>query len=171
MDCSPPGPSVHGDSLGKNTGLGCYFLLQGILSTQESNHISYLGRQILHHWDTREVLLCIQICKRLGSWKSSLSCAASVIWGQPAVFSCPEFPQGALLGNGCSCWWPDGGHPVSILKFLLGSPSGVAVLWWLDDCDILCLLIRQVTFLTNKDIHVCMLSGSVMSNFLQPFGL
>ena len=56
MDCSPPDPSVHGDSLGKNTGLGCYFLLQGISSTQESNHISYLGRQILYHWDTREVL-------------------------------------------------------------------------------------------------------------------
>ena len=23
MDCSPPGSSVHGDSLGKNTGVGC----------------------------------------------------------------------------------------------------------------------------------------------------
>ena len=30
MDCSPPGSSVHGDSLGKNTGVGCQFLLQGI---------------------------------------------------------------------------------------------------------------------------------------------
>ena len=119
---------------------------------------------------TREVLLGTEICKRLGSWKSSLSCVASVIWGQPAVFSCPEFPQGALLGNGCS-WWPDGGHPVSTLKFLLGSPSGVAVMWWLDDCDILCLLIWQVTFLIKKDIHVYMLSCSVMSSSLQPFGL
>ena len=24
MDCSPPGSSVHGDSLGKNTGVGCH---------------------------------------------------------------------------------------------------------------------------------------------------
>ena len=29
MDCSPPGSSVHGDSLGKNTGVGCHALLQG----------------------------------------------------------------------------------------------------------------------------------------------
>ena len=26
MDCSPPSSSVYGDSLGKNTGVGCYFL-------------------------------------------------------------------------------------------------------------------------------------------------
>ena len=31
MDCSPPGTSVHGDSSGKNTGVGCYALLQGNL--------------------------------------------------------------------------------------------------------------------------------------------
>ena len=37
MDCSPPGSSVHGDSLGKNTGVGCQFLLQGIFPTQGSN--------------------------------------------------------------------------------------------------------------------------------------
>ena len=30
MDCSPSGSSVHGDSPGKNTGLGCHALLQGI---------------------------------------------------------------------------------------------------------------------------------------------
>ena len=29
MDCSPPGSSVHGDSPGKNTGVGCHVLLQG----------------------------------------------------------------------------------------------------------------------------------------------
>ena len=30
VDYSPPGSSVHGDSPGKNTGVGCYALLQGI---------------------------------------------------------------------------------------------------------------------------------------------
>ena len=29
MDCSPPGFSVHGVFPGKNTGVGCHFLLQG----------------------------------------------------------------------------------------------------------------------------------------------
>ena len=27
VDCSPPGSSVHGDSSGKNTGVGCHALL------------------------------------------------------------------------------------------------------------------------------------------------
>ena len=33
MDCSPPGSSVHGDSPGENTGVGCYALLRGIFLT------------------------------------------------------------------------------------------------------------------------------------------
>ena len=35
--CSPPGSSVHGDSPGKNTGLGCHALLHGIFPTQISH--------------------------------------------------------------------------------------------------------------------------------------
>ena len=30
-------PSVHGNSPGKNTGVGCYFLLQGVFLSQELN--------------------------------------------------------------------------------------------------------------------------------------
>ena len=37
MDYSPLGSSVHGDSPGKNTGVGCHALLQGIFLTQGSN--------------------------------------------------------------------------------------------------------------------------------------
>ena len=37
MDCSPPGSTVHGDSPGKNTGVGCHALLQGIFPTQGLN--------------------------------------------------------------------------------------------------------------------------------------
>ena len=46
MVCSPPGFSVHGDSPGKNTGVGCHSLPQGIFSTQGLNLCS------LHplHW-------------------------------------------------------------------------------------------------------------------------
>ena len=35
--CSLPGSSVHGDSPGKNTGVGCHSLLQGLFPTQGSN--------------------------------------------------------------------------------------------------------------------------------------
>ena len=34
MDCSPPGSSFHGDSPGRNTGVICHALLQGIFPTQ-----------------------------------------------------------------------------------------------------------------------------------------
>ena len=37
LDCSLPGSSVHGNSPGKNTGVGCHALLQGIFPTQGSN--------------------------------------------------------------------------------------------------------------------------------------
>ena len=37
MDCSPPSSSVHGDSPGKTTGVGCHFLLQGIFPIQRLN--------------------------------------------------------------------------------------------------------------------------------------
>ena len=36
-NCSPPGSSVHGDSPGKNIGVGCHTRLQGIFSTQGLN--------------------------------------------------------------------------------------------------------------------------------------
>ena len=46
MNCSPPGSSAHDDSPGKNTGVGCHALLQGIFPTQGSN-LHLLG---LLHW-------------------------------------------------------------------------------------------------------------------------
>ena len=58
MDCSPPGSSVHGDSPGKNTGVSCHTLLQGIFPTQGLNpglahcrwilyRLSHEGRSLL----------------------------------------------------------------------------------------------------------------------------
>ena len=37
VDCSPPGSSVHGDSLGNNNGEGCRALLQAFFPTQGLN--------------------------------------------------------------------------------------------------------------------------------------
>ena len=48
INCSPSGSSIHGDSPGKNTGVGCPALLQGILSTQRSNQGLPHCRQILY---------------------------------------------------------------------------------------------------------------------------
>ena len=49
MDCSPPGSSVHGDSLDKNTEVDSQALLQGIFPTQELNSGLLHCRQILYH--------------------------------------------------------------------------------------------------------------------------
>ena len=37
MDCSPPSSFVHADCAGKNTGVGCHALLQGLFPPQGSN--------------------------------------------------------------------------------------------------------------------------------------
>ena len=49
MGCSPPGSSVHGDSQGKNTRVGCHALLQGIFPTQGWNPGLPHCRQIPYH--------------------------------------------------------------------------------------------------------------------------
>ena len=48
MEYSLPSSSVHGDSPGKNTGMGSLSLLQGIFPTQESNWALLHCRQILY---------------------------------------------------------------------------------------------------------------------------
>ena len=49
MYCSPPGTSIHWDSLGKNTGVSCHAFLQGIFPTQGSKAGLPHCRQILYH--------------------------------------------------------------------------------------------------------------------------
>ena len=60
LDWSPPG-SIHGDSPGKNTGVGCHALLQRIFPTQGSNpglphcrhvvyHLSHQGSPRILEW-------------------------------------------------------------------------------------------------------------------------
>ena len=54
MDCSLPGSSVRGISPGKNTRVGCHFILWGISPARGSNPQNVHRRQILYHWATRE---------------------------------------------------------------------------------------------------------------------
>ena len=64
MDCSLPGPSVHGDSPDKNTGVGCHAFLQAIFPVQGSNPGLLQCRWILYQlshqgslWSTRASLV------------------------------------------------------------------------------------------------------------------
>ena len=58
MDCSPPGSSIHGIFPSKNTGVGCYFLLQDVFLTQGRN-------SHLLHWQGGSLPLL-----HLGAWSS-----------------------------------------------------------------------------------------------------
>ena len=77
MGCSPPGSSVHLDSPGKNTGVGCHALLQGIFLIQGLN----LG--LLH---CRQILYCLS---HQGSPPKSLvlpdSESISATWDCPSL--------------------------------------------------------------------------------------
>ena len=50
IDYSLPGSSVHGYSPGKNTGVDCHILFQGVFPTQWSNPGFPHCRQMLYHW-------------------------------------------------------------------------------------------------------------------------
>ena len=79
MDCSLPGSSDHGYSPGKNTGVGCHFLLQEIFLTQgwnlcllcwqvDSLPLWHLGSYIILHLI---MLQCVCMCFKMGFSKSS----------------------------------------------------------------------------------------------------
>ena len=74
MDCSPPGSSVHGNSLGKNTGVGSHFLLPGIFPTQVS-YISFIGRQILYQYSVNIAFICTGKQKK----KNCVTCFIAVL--------------------------------------------------------------------------------------------
>ena len=97
MDVSPTGSFVHGDSPGKNTGVGCHALLKWIFPTQGSDpglpHCSLL--QFFTIWATRETLiysymfLFLNICMYLNGEGN----------GTPLQHSCLENPMDA------GAWW------------------------------------------------------------------
>ena len=67
MHCSPPGFSVFGDSPGKNTGVSCLALLQGIFPTQGSNLcLLYKSRALAGRFFTtsatwEDLLICLVV--------------------------------------------------------------------------------------------------------------
>jgi len=56
MDYSPPGSSVHGDSPGKNTWVGCHNVFQEIFKIQGSNPGHMHCRLILYHLGSSRIL-------------------------------------------------------------------------------------------------------------------
>ena len=99
MDCSPPGSSVHGDSPGKNTRVGCHALLQGIFPTQGLNPGLTHCRQILHH-------LSHQRSPRILEWVAYPFSRVLPNWGiklgSPAL-QVDSLPAELLISNMIEC--------------------------------------------------------------------
>ena len=73
MDCSLPGSSAHGDSPGKNAGVGCHALLQGVFPIQGLNPRLLHCRRILyylsHQGSPSTVYRCVVQRRRLMAQK------------------------------------------------------------------------------------------------------
>ena len=100
MDCSLPGSSVHGDSPGKNTEVGCHSLLQGIFPTQESNPGLQYCKQILHHLSWQSSLMEIKEPTSGEKTQGRTSCPAQ---GTEPVLGCLRYKdvQEASHHPGC----------------------------------------------------------------------
>ena len=68
MDCSPPGSSILGDSSGKNTGVGCHYLLQKIFPTQGLNPGHLHCRWILYHLSHQDRKTLLKTDKSFEQW-------------------------------------------------------------------------------------------------------
>ena len=72
IDCSPPGSSIHGDSPGKNTGVGCHALFQGIFPSQGSNPGLPHCRRILYCLSHQELIHLLVTCLASNYWEPAV---------------------------------------------------------------------------------------------------
>ena len=64
MDYSLPGSSVHGDSPGENTGVGCHALLEKIFPPRNWTHVSHIADRLFTIWATQ--FSSVQLLSRVG---------------------------------------------------------------------------------------------------------
>ena len=136
MDCSPPGSPVHGDSPGKNTGMGCYALLQGIFPTQGSNpglpHCRRILCQLSHQGSPREVKT------NFNSRDSSSVCVRITTMGERSTRNIRG--QVGIYSQGAESGLVDGKYYEETLRITVCSGYSVGAKL-LQSCPILCDLI------------------------------
>ena len=95
MDRSPAGCSVHADSLGMNTGVGCHALLQGIFPAQESKrgplHCRWILYQLSYLRSPNQ--LSVQFSSVAQSCMTLCDCKDCSMPGFPVLHCLPEFAQ------------------------------------------------------------------------------
>ena len=113
MDCSPPGSSVHGDSPGKNTGVGCNALLQGTFPTQGLNpglpHCRWIRYQLSYQGSPINMLILPKYIIYASVQFSSIAQSCPTLWdpmnhstpGLPVHRQLPEFTQTHASSQWC----------------------------------------------------------------------
>ena len=127
MDCSLPGSSVHGIFLAKNTELGCHFLLQWIIPTQDQTHIFCVGRRIFYHWATWEVctnLYSVQFSSVAQSCPTLCDPMNRSTAGLPVHHQLPEFTETPVHRVGDAI---QPSHPLLSLLLLPSIPPSIRV--------------------------------------------
>jgi len=113
--CDPKDHSTLGsfcpwDFPGKNTGVGCHFLLQGIFLTQGSNAHLWHCRRILHQWATWEAPFVIHILEGFVSFLPRLyfPCVKSgvFLWTFNSSHLFINFRESFLTGCFFQIWGP-----------------------------------------------------------------
>ena len=125
MDCSLPSSSVHGDSPGKNTGVGCHLLLQGTFQTQGLN----LHLLCLLHWQVGS----LPFMPPIRHFKFHMIVPVNCCWSETLKFS--GWTSGTFLRLKCS------GDFTRTGWFQMPSLLCLAIIWssWLSS---LCLCSR-----------------------------
>ena len=106
MDCMYPTRLLcPWDSPGRNTGVGCHSLLQGIFLTLGSNLGLLHCRQIIYHWATRKAWhvgrIGVNYCKSVWDWTCAIRIKTFVgvgpCWGLYLFVTCST--SRVLCGN------------------------------------------------------------------------
>ena len=68
MNCGPPGSSVHGNSPGRNTRVGCHALLQGVFLTRDGIQVSRIAGRFFPVCAIREAHYIRMLNQIISNW-------------------------------------------------------------------------------------------------------
>ena len=82
MDCNSPGTSVHGISHARVLEWVAMPSFRGSSRTRDQTWVSYIGRQILYHWATREYYFHLDCAFMKSSYQKTMIGILRVILGK-----------------------------------------------------------------------------------------
>ena len=103
MDCSLLSSSVSGDSPGKNTGVGCHALFQGIFPTQGSNpglpHCRWILYHLSHKASPRILEWVVMPSSRRSSWPRNQTGVSCIAGGFFTIWATRDAPVAQMVNK------------------------------------------------------------------------